>query len=180
MCSGGATRVVATWCVLIGEVICTTLGFPAVFQFFGPYFLNLLFLSFLPPLFPISLIIALSLLFSILLLQLFRSYSSDILWIFLRLCHTFSRCVSLFLFFYFLFLHNLLQVPDFSFLFPLLWLFFFSSFWDFSIYLFLLRFFWVSMVSSSEVRIACPPVSFLFARLRGSLGVFPNLKDFVF
>ena len=36
------------------------------------------------------------------------------------------------------------------------------------------------MVSSSEVRIACPSVSFLFAHLRGSLGVFPNLEDFIF
>ena len=36
------------------------------------------------------------------------------------------------------------------------------------------------MVSSSEVRIACPSISFLFARLRGSLGVFPQLENFVF
>ena len=36
------------------------------------------------------------------------------------------------------------------------------------------------MVSSSEVRIACPSVSFLFKHLGGSLGVFPNLEDFVF
>ena len=36
------------------------------------------------------------------------------------------------------------------------------------------------MVSSSEVRIACPSISFLFARLRGSLGVFPHLENFVF
>ena len=36
------------------------------------------------------------------------------------------------------------------------------------------------MVSSSEVRIACPSVSFLFARLGGSLSVFPNLEEFVF
>ena len=56
----------------------------------------------------------------------------------------------------------------------------FSGFWDFSIYLFLLRFSWVSMVSSSEVRIACPSVSFLFAFLGWSLGVFSNLEDFVF
>ena len=36
------------------------------------------------------------------------------------------------------------------------------------------------MVSSSEVRIACPSISFLFAHLRGSLGVFPHLENFVF
>ena len=36
------------------------------------------------------------------------------------------------------------------------------------------------MVGSSEVRIASPSISFLFARLGGSLGVFPNVEDFVF
>ena len=36
------------------------------------------------------------------------------------------------------------------------------------------------MVGSSEVRIACPSISFLFVRLGGSLGVFPNIEDFVF
>ena len=36
------------------------------------------------------------------------------------------------------------------------------------------------MVNSSEVRIVCPSISFLFARLGGSLGVFPHLEDFVF
>ena len=36
------------------------------------------------------------------------------------------------------------------------------------------------MVSSSEVRIACPSISFLFAHLGGSLGVFPHLENFVF
>ena len=36
------------------------------------------------------------------------------------------------------------------------------------------------MVGSSEVRIACPSISFFFARLGGSLGVFPNVEDFVF
>ena len=40
--------------------------------------------------------------------------------------------------------------------------------------------FWFSMVSSFEVRIACPSISFLFARLGGSLGVFPHLENFVF
>lgn len=37
-----------------------------------------------------------------------------------------------------------------------------------------------SMVSGSEVRIACPSISFLFPCLGGSLGVFPNLENFVF
>ena len=36
------------------------------------------------------------------------------------------------------------------------------------------------MVSSSEVRIACPSISFLFARLGGSLGIFPHFENFVF
>ena len=36
------------------------------------------------------------------------------------------------------------------------------------------------MVSSSEVRIACPSISFLFSRLGGSLGVFPHLENFFF
>ena len=36
------------------------------------------------------------------------------------------------------------------------------------------------MVSGSEVRIACPSISFLFACLGGSLGVFPYLENFVF
>ena len=36
------------------------------------------------------------------------------------------------------------------------------------------------MVNSSEVRIACPSISFLFAHLGGSLGVFPHLENFVF
>ena len=36
------------------------------------------------------------------------------------------------------------------------------------------------MVGSSKVRIACPSISFLFTCLGGSLGVFPNVEDFVF
>ena len=36
------------------------------------------------------------------------------------------------------------------------------------------------MVGSSDVRIACPSISFLFACLGRSLGVFPNVEDFVF
>ena len=36
------------------------------------------------------------------------------------------------------------------------------------------------MVGSSEVRIACPSISFLFVRLGGSLGVFPHIENFVF
>ena len=35
------------------------------------------------------------------------------------------------------------------------------------------------MVSSSEVRTTCPSVSFLFAHLGRSLGVFPHLKNFI-
>ena len=36
------------------------------------------------------------------------------------------------------------------------------------------------MVRNSEVRTACPLISFLFARLGGSLGVFPHLENFIF
>ena len=36
------------------------------------------------------------------------------------------------------------------------------------------------MVDSSEVRIACPSISFLFAHLGGSLAVFPHVENFVF
>ena len=35
------------------------------------------------------------------------------------------------------------------------------------------------MVSSSEVKTACPSISFLFAHLGGSLGVFPHLENFI-
>ena len=44
----------------------------------------------------------------------------------------------------------------------------------------LIDFFWVFMVGSFEVRVACPSISFLFARLGGSLGVFPHVENFVF
>ena len=43
-----------------------------------------------------------------------------------------------------------------------------------------LCFFWVFMVGSSEVRIACPSIYFLFVRLGGSLGVFLHVESFVF
>ena len=36
------------------------------------------------------------------------------------------------------------------------------------------------MVGSSEVRIACPSISFLFTRLGGSLGVFLHVENFIF
>ena len=36
------------------------------------------------------------------------------------------------------------------------------------------------MVSSFEVRIDCPSISFLFVRLGGSLGVYPHLENFIF
>ena len=35
------------------------------------------------------------------------------------------------------------------------------------------------MLSISKVRALCPSVSFLFARLGGSLGAFPYLENFV-
>ena len=38
---------------------------------------------------------------------------------------------------------------------------------------------YLSMVSSSEVRIACPSISFVFAHLGGSLWVFPHLENFI-
>ena len=37
----------------------------------------------------------------------------------------------------------------------------------------------LSMVSNFEVRTACPSISSLFARLGGSLGVFPHLENFI-
>ena len=44
--------------------------------------------------------------------------------------------------------------------------------------------FWVSMVGSTEVRVACPSISFLFACLGDSLGVsyafLSLIEDFVF
>ena len=40
-------------------------------------------------------------------------------------------------------------------------------------------FFFSPMLSSSEVKAFCPSVSFLFARLRGSLGAFLYLENFV-
>ena len=36
------------------------------------------------------------------------------------------------------------------------------------------------MFSGFEVRIACPSISFLFACLGGSLGIFPHLENFIF
>ena len=49
----------------------------------------------------------------------------------------------------------------------------------FRIHIFL-SIFWFSMVSSSEVRIACLSISFLFVCLGGSFGVFLYLENFVF
>ena len=44
--------------------------------------------------------------------------------------------------------------------------------------------FWVSMVGSTEVRVACPLILFLFMRLGASFGVshafLPLIEDFVF
>ena len=69
----------------------------------------------------------------------------------------------------------------FVFLFFFLFFFFFcvSVFGDFRIHPFF-SVFWFSMVCSSEVRIACPLISFFFMRLRGYLGIFPYLDNFVF
>ena len=51
--------------------------------------------------------------------------------------------------------------------------------WGFSLYRISLPFdFCISMVDSLEVRIACPSISFLFARLGGSLGTYPFLENF--
>ena len=54
------------------------------------------------------------------------------------------------------------------------------GFWGFLGFIFFPLFYGFSMVSGSEVRIACPSISFLFAGLEGSLGVFPYLESFVF
>ena len=57
-------------------------------------------------------------------------------------------------------------------------------FFSFSFFFGAFRIFWVSMVSSSEARIACPSISFLFMRLGASLGVShsfsPLSEGFVF
>ena len=115
----------ATWprgaCWLM-ELIAWPLGFPLFFNFLG-----LVFKLSSPSLFPIPLIICSEFFFFFSLLHLllwpFRHCFGDILWIFLRLSCLFSRYVLLFFSLYFLFLHNLLYVSDFSFLFVLLWLF---------------------------------------------------------
>ena len=69
----------------------------------------------------------------------------------------------------------------FSIFFSLRYAFFIFSPFSFS---FVFGFNWglvcLSMVSSSEGRIACPSISFFFAHLGGSLGVFPHLENFVF
>ena len=66
---------------------------------------------------------------------------------------------------------------------PLIFFFFSLGLLGF-VRLFCFFFFWVSMVSSSEVRITCPSLSFLFARWGASLGVShsfsPLIKGFVF
>ena len=64
MRSGGTTRVVATWPILVSGVnalICMTLGFPAEFQFFEPWLLNFSSFHFT---FPKPPIIAMSIFFS--------------------------------------------------------------------------------------------------------------------
>ena len=45
---------------------------------------------------------------------------------------------------------------------------------------YLLCFFWVFMVGSSEVRIACPSISFLFACLGGVFRCFSARQEFFF
>ena len=155
------------------------LGFPPFFSFLGPSFL--LTFPFISP-FTFS--------------NFFNHYSESLLLHFFLATililfrwhplHFFSDCAvpfqGVFLFssssisFYFIICYKFLIFP-----FPFLCCgFLFSGFWDFSIYLFLLCFFWVPMVSSSEVRIAYPSISFLFACLGGSLGIFPNLEEFIF
>ena len=72
-------------------------------------------------------------------------------------------------------------VSDFSFFFSFSFFFFVSRLLGF---ISLSLFFWVSMVSSSKVRIVCPSISFLFAHLGASLGVShsfsPWIESFVF
>ena len=72
--------------------------------------------------------------------------------------------------------HKLWWISDF------LSLFFCVCFWvsGFLGFIFFPWFSNFSKVSGSEVRIACPSISFLFARLGGSLGIFPYLENFVF
>ena len=65
-------------------------------------------------------------------------------------------------------------------LFFFFFLFVFDFLGDLGCVVSLCPFFCISMVNSSEVKIACPSISFLFARLGGSLGVFPHLENFIF
>ena len=176
MHSGGATRNVATWRMMIGGVNLVTLRFPAVFQFLGLKFS--LFLHF-----PISLIISVSEFsppFS-----LFTCASTPILLQSLFCESSFPVCATYF---------------EGTFLFPPLCFFSFVTYLQISDHFFLSRccllygflgfepsphlFLWFFMVSGSEVKATCPSVSFFFARLGATLGVsgdfLPLVGDFIF
>ena len=154
-----------------------TLGFPARFQFFEPWFLN-----FSPSHFSFSFVLKL------LIIALSVFSPNFILQTFLRIgvqfggasfiCHFWG---TLLLHFWFLFFFLLLRCN--------FWLLSFSPFlfwclssisWGFNFYFFPLCFFWSSMVSSFEVRIAFPSISFLFARLGGIFRHFPTPWEFCF
>ena len=147
-----------------------TLRFPAGFQFFEPWFLNFSPSHFSFSLFSKLLIIAPSVFFPNFTLQLFSELVCSAVvppsFAFFEV-HFFP--ISGFSFFI---IAMQLLILSFS---PFLFWCLSSISWGFSFYFFPLYFFWSSMVSSSEVRIACPSISFLFARLRGSLGVFPQI-----
>ena len=120
-----------------------------------------------------------------LLLRPFRFYSGDFL---LPICATFfQRYVPPFLsFFLFLVIYCKFLISPFFLSFLFFFFFFFCDcrssvfFWVVVSISYFLRVFWVFMVGSSEVRIACPSISFLFVHLGGSLGVFPHVESFVF
>ena len=112
MRSGGATRNVATWRVLISGVNGMTLGFPAFSFQFSWVLVSKLFLSF-------TLIFCSEFYFFRLFLRLLQPCFGDIFRVFLvSIVHS-SRYVPPFFLFYSHFLHNLFMSSWF-FLFPLL------------------------------------------------------------
>ena len=159
-----------------------TLGFPTEFQFFEPWFLNFSPSHFSFSLFSKLLIIALSVFFPNFTLQL----------LFEPVCNAMVPPTSAIFEVHFFSFSGFSLLLFFSFFYLLRCNFWFLSFspflfqclssisWGFSFYFFPLCFFWSSMVSSSEVRIGCPSISFLFARLGGVFRCFPASWEFCF
>ena len=179
MHSGGVTRDMATWCLLIGGICCATLGFPTVFQFLG-------LKSFI---FPNSSIIFVTELFTFFLFFLvclcyYFNFAPAAVLCVSSVCAehfegTFSFASIRFFFFTICLQISYLSLSFSLFCFVCCLLCGFLGFKPFP-FIFL----WFVMVSGSEVRVICPSVSFFFARLRVALGVsgnfLPLVGDFVF